>query len=364
MKHASIVASALFIASGAFAEEAVDGVASPKYGNAIVVQQISTGFGDATDGGASGNCNGSELDAGYGMVVGGLPDGHLYLVLAGNLETNFNKLDVFIDCRAGAGQNSLRNNNPDLDFNNLNNNMGAYTDGSGAQQPGLTFDQGFDADAVMFFTVGGGAPNTMYVNFGQLLTDGGGVGGFAGDGAFDPALGAHVLLPSNPSNPYGIHAALNNSNVLGVIGDGAGLESSGAGVTTGLEIKIPLVAIDWDGSSSIKVCAFINNGGHDYMSNQVLGPLPVGYGNLGTGRPNFNDHPGEQFFVVSGGGGGPDTCPADFDDDGFVSGGDLGILLGAWGPCSGACDADFDDDGFVSGGDLGILLGAWGACPN
>ena len=52
-------------------------------------------------------------------------------------------------------------------------------------------------------------------------------------------------------------------------------------------------------------------------------------------------------------------CPADLDGDGVVGGGDLGILLGAWG----ATSADLNDDGIVDGSDLGIMLGAWGNCP-
>jgi hypothetical protein len=49
---------------------------------------------------------------------------------------------------------------------------------------------------------------------------------------------------------------------------------------------------------------------------------------------------------------------ADLDGDGAVSGSDLGLMLGAWGPC-GPCPADLDADGTVSGSDLGLLLGAW-----
>lgn len=49
---------------------------------------------------------------------------------------------------------------------------------------------------------------------------------------------------------------------------------------------------------------------------------------------------------------------ADLNDDGLVDGGDLGLLLGSWGPCKG-CPADLDGNGIVNGGDLGLLLGAW-----
>ena len=48
----------------------------------------------------------------------------------------------------------------------------------------------------------------------------------------------------------------------------------------------------------------------------------------------------------------------DLTGDGLVNGGDLGLLLGSWGPCAG-CPADLDGDGIVDGGDLGLLLGAW-----
>jgi hypothetical protein len=55
----------------------------------------------------------------------------------------------------------------------------------------------------------------------------------------------------------------------------------------------------------------------------------------------------------------PSPCPSDFNGDGSVDGGDLGILLSQWG-LPGA--ADLDGNGTVDGADLGLLLGAWGAC--
>jgi len=54
-------------------------------------------------------------------------------------------------------------------------------------------------------------------------------------------------------------------------------------------------------------------------------------------------------------------CPADLNNDGAVNGADLGLMLGAWGPCPG-CAADLNADGVVNGADLGLLLGSWGAC--
>lgn len=56
-------------------------------------------------------------------------------------------------------------------------------------------------------------------------------------------------------------------------------------------------------------------------------------------------------------------APEDLTKDGCVDALDLGVLLGAFGPCpkgEGACNADLDGDGAVGAGDIGILLGAWG----
>mgnify|MGYP002071831272 CR=1 FL=1 len=53
-----------------------------------------------------------------------------------------------------------------------------------------------------------------------------------------------------------------------------------------------------------------------------------------------------------------DACLGDLDGNGSVDGGDLGILLGAWGTDA----ADLDGNGVVDGADLGVLLGAWGSC--
>lgn len=58
----------------------------------------------------------------------------------------------------------------------------------------------------------------------------------------------------------------------------------------------------------------------------------------------------------------PDVCepPAtDLDGDGAIDGADVGILLGAWGPCPIppiTCPADINVDGMVDGVDLGLLM--------
>ena len=52
-------------------------------------------------------------------------------------------------------------------------------------------------------------------------------------------------------------------------------------------------------------------------------------------------------------------CAADLNGDGIVNGGDIGLLLAAWG----TSNADLDGDGTSSGADLGLILAAWGPCP-
>ncbi|MCP4069171.1 MAG: hypothetical protein GY741_12895, partial [Phycisphaeraceae bacterium] len=52
-------------------------------------------------------------------------------------------------------------------------------------------------------------------------------------------------------------------------------------------------------------------------------------------------------------------CPADLSGDGIVNGGDIGLLLVAWG----TPDVDLDGDGTTGGADLGLILAAWGPCP-
>ena len=335
----------------------VDGSADDAYGEALVIQDNSTGFGNA-DLGSIDFCNGSEIDSAFGFIA----DGMLHVLITGNVESNYNKLEIFIDAIPGEGQNPLLGNNSSIDFNALNT-MGRFEDpDTGEVQPGLTFDAGFDADFWITFTGGPGAPPKKggepgydtYVNYSELLTGGGdlALSGFAGPGG---AGAKGSLVTEN-----GILAAIDNSNVLGVIG-GDGIDN-GSGVTTGVEIAIPLEALGHTAGDDIRICTFINGSGHDYLSNQVLGGLG-GSVNLGFPRfVNFEDQPGDQFFVVPGTGGGGDGCFGDINDDGIVNGADFGSLLASWGSCPG-CPADLNDDGEVDGADVGLLLSVWGVCP-
>ncbi|MEI6475811.1 MAG: dockerin type I domain-containing protein, partial [Planctomycetota bacterium] len=87
-----------------------------------------------------------------------------------------------------------------------------------------------------------------------------------------------------------------------------------------------------------------------------------------AGVTAFYNRP-SRFMVEALGVVGPNTppppaCPADLNHDNMVNGADLGLMLGAWGPCpSSPCAADLNNDGQVNGADLGLMLGAWGNCP-
>src|ERR1700712_3905251 len=76
----------------------LDGVSASTY-TRFATQTVNSGFN------GTGQHN-SQLDAGYYRIEGG----KLYMFLAGNLESNYNKMAIFFDTRAG-GQNVVQTNN-------------------------------------------------------------------------------------------------------------------------------------------------------------------------------------------------------------------------------------------------------------
>jgi hypothetical protein len=269
--------------------------------------------------------NGSEIDAVYGRIF----NGKLYLLVTGNMQSNFNKMSLFFDVQAG-GQNQMRGNNVDIDFNGLNR-MG--DDGTGN---GLKWDTAFSPDYWVACTNGNasGTNVDVYSNAAVLRTDGrlvnaGGnaldYGSYDGGAKSNPAFypvnydgtridqqtgftpnlfanygprtaGESLVAGYNPSNPSQstpavgtpglIVLAMNNSNLAGVSGidqcdpGATGSVAGAAQVTTGveLEITLPEVTDSCTGQctsiTSVKVGGFITSGGYDFVSNQILGGLP------------------------------------------------------------------------------------------
>jgi hypothetical protein len=282
------------VAAPAWAAPTVDGTLDGGYGSALAVQTVDTNFGDSTGGSSSGG----ELDAGYAFTTGG----RLYVMLTGNIEPNFNKVSVFIDSKAG-GENVL-SSSPQYDFGNVSQNFG-----------GLTFDTGFEADYHVFGRWGGGNFEVDIVDRagGTCTTNCGGDFGGASVGGGTPiqsgtAFGNGTGTTSFLSSP--LEFGFNNNNSAGVVGGtGAANQAAAAAVTTGFEFSVALADI---GNPSIgdiiRIHAAYGNGDNNYHSNQILGGLPAGTGNLGgdggggfTGNLagiNFNQFAGNQYFEL------------------------------------------------------------------
>ena len=256
----------------------LDGFRDPAYGSAAAVQSVESGF------------TLSELDAAYASVEGGT----LYLMLTGNLQNNFNRLNIFIDSQAG-GQNVLQNN---ANFGGTN----PENDNWAGKHAGMTFDSGFEADYMLILRNGNSGGNRFDIDY---AVGGGGLGNFVAAGnVFGGSLtGANASALSN-----GIGVAFNNSNVGGVLdGTGAANQAAALAVTTGVELAIPLSTIG-NPVGAFKISAMINGANHDYLSTQFLSGVPAGTGNLGgDGAGGFtgslsgidlNQVAGNQYFRV------------------------------------------------------------------
>lgn len=233
----------------------VDGFANEAGYSLIWANDLGTGFGN----------NRSEINGIWARVDGGT----LHLTVTGNVQ-DFNKLDLFFDSGAG-GQNSLRGDNADVDFDQLNSRMS-----------GLTFDAGFEADYFLTYTVSGDRTE-HFTGAASLLSGGGGPGGFQGGGG-GRVDGSQIV--AGGANGLGYTIASNQSNAGGVSDFGNPSDSDPAAVITGTEIAISLAELGYTGGM-LRLAGFINGGSHDFLSNQVIGGIPAS-GNLGgDGAGNF-----------------------------------------------------------------------------
>jgi hypothetical protein len=247
----------------------------------LSVQTVNTQFGD----------NFSELNAAWGTVSGGV----LYLALTGNLESNFNKLNIFIDSVPG-GENTLTNN---VDFGGNN----PTNDGWAGKYAGFTFDAGFAADYMIIARNGSSGGDRFDLDFTTVGSTS--VVQTSGDIFGGTLEGVNASVGAS-----GIGVAFNNSNVAGIGGgDGGADPVAAAAVQTGLELAIPLSAIGNPGIGDIiLISAHINGSNHDYLSNQSLGGYLPPQGNLGgdgiggyngtVGQLNMNDFAGLQYFAI------------------------------------------------------------------
>jgi hypothetical protein len=312
----------------------VDGVRDALYGAPRAIQTVNTSFGE----------NLGELDAGYAFIG----NNSLYLMLTGNIENNGNRLEIFIDSKAG-GQ---------AVFDSSSNDNSGRMDGT-------TFDAGFTPDYyITLHRVAGGNP-ALNIDFANLLAQSASgytdvlssTGGNTGAGATGTGVNA---------NPVGV--AYDNSNVAGVVsGSTAANQSAAAAVATGIELRISLDDIGYAGGP-LNVMAALNNSGHNFFSNQFLSGVTAPQGSLGgdgngnfTGlaQVNMQNVAGNQFFNAA-------TFDADFNDDHLVDGADFLIWQrGLGGPASPAA-GDADNNGAVNASDLALwrtLYGTSSAAP-
>jgi len=186
------------------------------YGTRVFTQGNFTGFGNASNGQLV-TANGSEIDNLYVAQDAT----NVYLFVGGNLESNFNNLSIFFDTQAG-GQDRLRGDNPNVDFNGLNR-MGDSGLGNG-----LRFGAGFTADYWVAIK-GGNTANgrTIFVQYASLASADGtvpGAGGLAGStpyGVTDAVLTGGAI--DVPAAALQISPAINNSNIEGVTGTPGGV---------------------------------------------------------------------------------------------------------------------------------------------
>ncbi|MGQ0628353.1 MAG: EF-hand domain-containing protein [Phycisphaerales bacterium] len=349
--------------------------------------------GDVGDANAAPNRDrayGSELDSVYSYLD--VANNKLFVLVTGNLQLNYNKIDLFLDAAPG-GQNRLRGDsqlivvgtdevryvgNCNAEFNGFNR-MGATLENLIISDPenllsarlpgdGLTFDTGFEADYWISYTNGPGGQNSVqqFSNTAILRTDGrnqnfsGNSLDFAG---YDGGLKAD-------NDPVPFDGPLFNEADRGGIADAQGLGAQYAprhindaipdlfaptagllrlsmdntnvggvtateatdavNVTTGLEFEIDLRELGWDGVSDIKLAGFINGDGHSFISNQVLGGLPSGPSSGGGyDATNIGEPRTANFANITG-----DQFVTLFTND------------------TGGCPLDFNNDGFVEPGDL------------
>ena len=287
------------------AQISVDGVLDDAY-TLAATQTNNTGFGD----------NFSELCAIYTATEGS----RIFVMITGNLEANFNKLEVFIDSMDG-GENPL-SSTPQYDF--LFDGGPFWISQFLGGTPGLTFDPGFDCD--FHLLIRHGDPGDGNIFDADFINRMGGTSAMVPVNAARAAFDTMTLTASTSieagspglnssgvdANLESIFVAIDNSNVDGISGDTSVPADAAAAeaVTTGIEFSIDVSDLGLDPSvaGTVKVNAMVNGVNHDFMSNQILPGVDAPMGNLGgdnmgnftgnVGGVDFTAFAGDQFVCI------------------------------------------------------------------
>lgn len=327
-----ILLASLVLASVSFAQPAIDGRNIPfEFCRVAAAQSNYTGFGD----------NYSELNELYAYHDGV----NLYIGLTGNLEGNGNNIHLYID----TGRSSSNSFNLTTDCFNC----------SVQGMSGVTFDLNPDwALGVSHFD--DGTNDNLYLDLHDLVNNASTYLGFAAVNTGDGSV-------SGGDNWAGVQAALDNTNTGGVTGD-PGNPGDPTGITTGVEVAIPLASLGYNGGP-IRIFAMITGGADftlgTYLSNQSLPALNAGDPGFQFNNPawsrfpdppfitmplTFAEAPGEQAITV--------RLLGDVNGDGCIDDADLLAVLFAFG--TGDEAADINCDGIVDDADLLIVLFGFG----
>jgi hypothetical protein len=310
------------VCAAALAQPIIDGRNIPaEFGTPLASQTNYTGFGDRVD---PNQAWGSELNQLFVRCQGGV----LYIGVTGNLEGNGNAFHFYID----TGRN------PDNTFTLTTDCINCSVQG----MSGVVFDHNPDwALGVNRYDDGQGNDN-IYVDLHDLVNN---VSTYLG--AAPTNTGNGTL--SGGDNTAGVRAALDNSNLAGITSDPNNLGDP-ATATTGMEVAIPLRALNYSGGR-IRILVVLTGGADlgdpcrgTYMSNQTLPALNIGdttqqFPNVAWVRcPNapFDSFPfsfqvsapGVQYVEIEPCPTGP---PGDVDGNGCVDDADLLAVLFAFG---------------------------------
>ncbi len=262
-------AAAVLTAASAWAVPVLDGSKDAEYGAALSVQNTNTQFGNGTNGDPVNGGGGSEIDGVYAKVSGD----RLYVMITGNLETNFNKLDIFFDSKSG-GVNTIdglvQPTQVDGYCCKLPDpvNLPDPTTGALQRMSGLTFDADFNAD--YYLTITHGFEGNI---------DGTGVG--TNDGLRLYAASAHYATLSDPAN-----SVVGSSQSLGIQLAQRGLPQVLRGTTADFDI-------DGDADGADFLIWQQNNGatGVNRLSGDASGNGNVDAEDLGTWNAAYGfDH--------------------------------------------------------------------------
>ena len=180
----------------------------------------------------------------------------------------------------------------------------------------------------------------------------------AADGIYISAIDAR---PGSPSVAFATRLASSGTRLLRTV-DGSNWTAASGSLPTGITAQA--LAVDWGRPVPT---VYIGAGSGIYATFDSA----VSWIKDGVDLPNVNigqlEVDAQRRTVIAGTygrGAWRSEMPsvADITLDGAVTGADLGVLLGDWGPCTTTgwgCRSDLNRDGTVGGEDLGLLLGQW-----